>query len=80
MPRICPPSRKLFTCRIITSPDAFALEIASEVLSDGKSSRLYKELVVDKRMVVEISAGYDMTSFDPEPVHGFGADAARRED
>ncbi|MHB8383284.1 MAG: M16 family metallopeptidase [Candidatus Binataceae bacterium] len=49
----------------LNSPDAFALEIASEVLSDGKSSRLYKKLVVDKRMVVEIGAGYDMTSFDP---------------
>lgn len=49
----------------LESPDAFALEIASEVLSDGKSSRLYKKLVVDKRMVVEVGAGYDMTSFDP---------------
>jgi zinc protease len=45
--------------------DAFALEIASEILSDGKSSRLYKSLVLDKRMVVEVSASYDMTSFDP---------------
>ena len=36
--------------------DAFALEIASEILSDGKSSRLYQDLVVDKRMVVEVSA------------------------
>ncbi len=49
----------------LASPDAFALEIASEVLSDGKSSRLYKKLVVEKRMVVEVGAGYDMTSFDP---------------
>ena len=49
----------------IASPDAFALEIASEVLSDGKSARLYKKLVVDKRMVVEVGAGYDLTSFDP---------------
>src|SRR5271170_192514 len=46
--------------------DAFALEIASEVLSDGKSSRLYKDLVVDKQAVVDISAEYDMTSFDPD--------------
>ncbi|HVA79770.1 MAG TPA: insulinase family protein, partial [Candidatus Binataceae bacterium] len=49
----------------LTSPDAFPLEIASEILSDGKSSRLYKKLVVEKRMVVEVGAGYDMTSFDP---------------
>jgi zinc protease len=45
--------------------DAFALEIASEILSDGKSSRLYRQMVLDKRMVVEVSASYDMTSFDP---------------
>ena len=45
--------------------DAFALEIASEILSDGKSSRLYRDMVLDKRMVVEVSASYDMTSFDP---------------
>jgi zinc protease len=46
--------------------DAFALEVASEILSDGKSSRLYKDLVVDKQSVVDVSAEYDMTSFDPE--------------
>jgi zinc protease len=45
--------------------DAFALEIASEILSDGKSSRLYRTMVLDKRMVIEVSASYDMTSFDP---------------
>jgi zinc protease len=49
----------------ITSADAFPLEIASEVLADGKSSRLYKKLVVEKRMVVSVDAGYNMTSFDP---------------
>jgi zinc protease len=45
--------------------DAFALEIAAEVLSDGKSSRLYKDLVIDKQMVVDVDMEYDMTSFDP---------------
>ncbi|MGH7814149.1 MAG: M16 family metallopeptidase [Candidatus Binataceae bacterium] len=49
----------------LKSADAFPLEIASEVLSDGKSARLYKDLVIDKRMVVDVNAGYDMTSFDP---------------
>ena len=49
----------------LSSPDSFALEIASEILSDGQSSRLYKELVIEKQMVVDIGAGYDMTSFDP---------------
>jgi zinc protease len=45
--------------------DAFALEIAGEVLGDGKSSRLYKDLVIDKQMVVDVDVDYDMTSFDP---------------
>jgi len=49
----------------IGGADAFALEVASEVLSDGKSSRLYRTMVLDKRMVIEVSASYDMTSFDP---------------
>ena len=49
----------------ILSPDAYALEVASEILSDGQSSRLYKKMVVEKQMVVDIGAGYDMTSFDP---------------
>src|SRR5215472_3244773 len=47
------------------SPDAYALEVASEILSDGQSSRLYKKLVIEKQMVVDVGAGYDMTSFDP---------------
>jgi zinc protease len=45
--------------------DAFATEIAGEILGDGKSSRLYKDLVVDKRMVVDVDVEFDMTSFDP---------------
>ena len=49
----------------IVSPDAYALEVASEILSDGQSSRLYKKLVVEKQMVVDIGAGYDLTSFSP---------------
>ncbi|HEY1849988.1 MAG TPA: pitrilysin family protein [Candidatus Binataceae bacterium] len=46
--------------------DAFALEITSEILSDGKSSRLYKDLVVNKQSVVDVAAEYDMTTFDPD--------------
>jgi zinc protease len=50
---------------IVNPADAYALEVASEILSDGQSSRLYKKLVVEKQMVVDIGAGYDMTSFSP---------------
>ncbi len=49
----------------ISSSDSYALEVASEILSDGQSSRFYKKLVVEKQMVISIGAGYDMTSFDP---------------
>jgi len=46
--------------------DAYALEVAGEVLADGKSSRLYRRLVMEKRMVVDINAGLDIRSFDPD--------------
>ncbi|HKN00769.1 MAG TPA: pitrilysin family protein [Candidatus Binataceae bacterium] len=49
----------------IRSADAYPLEIAGEILADGQSSRLYKRLVMEKRMVVDVGAGFDMTSFDP---------------
>ena len=45
--------------------DAFALEVAGEILAEGKSSRLYKDLVVDRRMILDIDLGYDSTAFDP---------------
>jgi zinc protease len=45
--------------------DAYALEIAGEILGDGKSSRLYKDLVIEKQMVVNVSVDYEMTAFDP---------------
>jgi len=47
------------------SPDSFALELASVVLAGGKSSRLYQELVMHKRMVVDVDASYDQLAFDP---------------
>ena len=37
----------------------------SVILSAGKSSRLYKKLVIEKRMVVDVDASYDLLSFDP---------------
>ncbi len=47
------------------SPDAFALEVASDLLSGGQSSRLYEKMVVEKQMVLGVDTSYDMTSFDP---------------
>ncbi len=39
------------------TPDWYALSVAGLVLSEGTSSRLYLELVKDKRLVQEVSAG-----------------------
>jgi zinc protease len=47
------------------SGDSFALDLLSVILSAGKSSRLYKKLVIEKRMVVDVDASYDLLSFDP---------------
>jgi zinc protease len=47
------------------SPDCFALELASVILSGGKSARLYRKLVIEKQMVVDVDASYDLLSFDP---------------
>ena len=46
------------------SPDSFALDLLSIVLAGGKSSRLYQELVYQKRLVRGIDADYSAVSMD----------------
>jgi zinc protease len=46
------------------SPDSFALDLLSVVLAGGKSSRLYHELVYQKRLVRGIDADYSAVSMD----------------
>ena len=46
------------------SPDQVALSAISELLSSGKSSRLYQKLVDEKKMVNQIYA-YNMDTLDP---------------
>lgn len=46
-------------------PDAYALEVLSGVLAGGKSSRLYRRLVYEQRLVRAASADFDLTSVDP---------------
>jgi zinc protease len=48
-----------------TSPDAAALEILSTLLSEGRSSRLYRRLVYEKRMALGAGGEYSYTSLDP---------------
>jgi zinc protease len=40
-------------------PDASALDAASEILSGGRSSRLYRRLVYDGQQALAVQAGYD---------------------
>ena len=47
------------------SPDTFALDVLSVVLAGGKSSRLYQELVYQKRLVRGIDADYSGVAMDP---------------
>ena len=46
-------------------PDAFALEVLATLLSDGDSSRLYRRLVIEQRLVLDVSAENPLLSVDP---------------
>jgi zinc protease len=48
-----------------TSADAPALELLSTLLSEGRSSRLYRRLVYEKRMVLGAGGDYSYSSLDP---------------
>ena len=47
------------------NPDAFALELLSSLLSQGRSSRLYQKLVYKDRLTLEAGADYDLDTTDP---------------
>ncbi|HEY7164403.1 MAG TPA: pitrilysin family protein [Candidatus Binatia bacterium] len=49
----------------LKSPDSFALDVLSVVLASGRSSRLYRDLVYEKRLARNIDAGYSSVSIDP---------------
>ncbi|HMK49251.1 MAG TPA: pitrilysin family protein [Thermodesulfovibrionales bacterium] len=49
----------------LSSYDGYVLEVIAEVLSGGKSSRLYKDLVHDKQLVLEADAENSLLSKDP---------------
>jgi len=49
----------------LKSPDSFALDVLSVVLAGGRSSRLYRDLVYEKRMARSIDADYSAVSVDP---------------
>jgi zinc protease len=45
--------------------DSYALEVIATLLSGGKSSRLYRSLVREKRLVLDADADYSLLSRDP---------------
>jgi zinc protease len=49
----------------LTHPDSYALEVLATVLSGGESSRLYRHLVIQKRLALDIGADYPLLSLDP---------------
>jgi zinc protease len=46
-------------------PDSYALEVLGMILSGGKSSRLYKSIVYDKKLAISVSADYSGFNKDP---------------
>ncbi|MBI5633993.1 MAG: insulinase family protein [Nitrospirae bacterium] len=49
----------------ITHEDGFGLDVLGSILSDGKSSRLYRSLVYEKQIAISAWAGYEGFSRDP---------------
>jgi len=46
-------------------PDSFALEVLNELLSQGRSSRLYHRLVYKERLALEAGSDYSLDTRDP---------------
>ncbi len=49
----------------IKDQDSFALELLSVILAGGRSSRLHRDLVYQKRLARDVSADYEGLSVDP---------------
>jgi zinc protease len=49
----------------LREPDSYVLEMIATLLSGGKSSRLYQNLVREKRLVLGVDADHSLTSRDP---------------
>jgi zinc protease len=47
------------------SPDAYPLELLARILSSGRSSRLYHNLVYQQKLALEAAADYDFDTTDP---------------
>jgi zinc protease len=57
---------KAFHVPNLREPDSFVLEVIATLLSGGKSSRLYRTLVREKRLALDIEADHSLLSRDPD--------------
>jgi len=49
----------------LRDPDSYVLEVIGSLLSAGKSSRLYKKLVQESQLAIEVEAENSLVSYDP---------------
>lgn len=49
----------------LTHPDSYVLDIIAGILSDGKSSRIYRSLVYEKQLALYAGGDYDSVTADP---------------
>ncbi|MBI5197521.1 MAG: insulinase family protein, partial [Nitrospirae bacterium] len=47
-------------------PDHYALDLLSNILSAGKSSRLYQSLIYEKKLALDAGGGFNAIQSDPE--------------
>lgn len=47
------------------SPDSYALEVLATILTEGDSSTLYRRLIIEQRLLLDISADNPFLSMDP---------------
>jgi zinc protease len=70
----------------LKSKDGPVLEVLSAILAGGKSARLHRQLVYEKRVARDVGANYELTSIDPglfvvyaQPLPGKAAKAVEDE-
>jgi len=56
---------KAFRVPNLREPDSYVLEVIATLLSGGMSSRLYRRLVREKRLALDIEADHSLLSRDP---------------
>jgi zinc protease len=47
-------------------PDQYPLDLLANILSSGKSSRLYQSLIYEKKLALDAGGGYEAIQSDPE--------------